>query len=214
MSAQSHESNGGKAHASNAFYVKIFAALFVITAVEITVLYLHLPQAASVATLGVLAVAKFAMVVMFFMHLFFDGRLMTFLFVAGLLMAVMTIATMKALFTVPSLTPQAEAHAVARRPPDPSKGPALFVKTTCFTCHTVQSIPEARGKVGPDLDGLATRAGSRKPGMEADAYIRESIENPGAVVVPGFANVMPPTIRQQMSDQDFEDLVAWLKTLK
>lgn len=92
-------------------------------------------------------------------------------------------------------------------------GAKVFVSKTCVTCHTISSLPEAKGTIGPKLDGLASRAGSRKPGMSADAYIRESIENPTAFVVPTFQPAMP-SLRTTMSDQEFADLVAYLETLK
>jgi len=94
-----------------------------------------------------------------------------------------------------------------------ANGPKLFVSKTCSTCHTITKVAGATGTIGPKLDGLASRAGTRKPGMSAEDYIKESIEKPGAFVVPTFANAMTPTIRSTMTDQEFADLVAFLKTL-
>ena len=69
------------------------------------------------------------------------------------------------------------------------------------------------GAVGPPLDGLASRAGARKPGLNDEEYIRESIETPGAFLVEGFSNVMPP-LRASMSDQEFNGLVDSLRSLE
>lgn len=95
---------------------------------------------------------------------------------------------------------------------DAAAGQKVFVSKTCTTCHTVKKVPEAKGTIGPDLDGLYARAGSRKPGMSADDYIKESIENPTAFVVAGFQPAMPP-LRSTMSDQEFKDLQAFLRSL-
>lgn len=91
-------------------------------------------------------------------------------------------------------------------------GAKVFLAKTCTTCHTVSKLPEAKGAIGPKLDGLGARAGSRKPGTSADAYIKESIENPTAFVVPNFPPAMPP-LRASMTDQEFTDLVAFLHSL-
>lgn len=96
---------------------------------------------------------------------------------------------------------------------DPANGPKLFVSKTCSTCHTIKKVAGAVGTIGPDLDGLAARAASRKPGMSADDYIKESIEKPTAFVVPNYQPLMPATLRSTMTDQEFADMVAFLKKL-
>jgi mono/diheme cytochrome c family protein len=59
-------------------------------------------------------------------------------------------------------------------------------KGQCTTCHGI-----GRAGRGPDLAGVGARAGSRKPGMAAKAYLVESLLEPAAFVVPGFPNIMP-----------------------
>jgi cytochrome c2 len=87
----------------------------------------------------------------------------------------------------------------------------LFESKACVTCHTLPGIASATGTVGPPLAGIANTAGTRKPGMAAEAYLRESIENPNAFVVPGFPSpsAMPPG---QATGQEVADLVAFLLT--
>lgn len=97
---------------------------------------------------------------------------------------------------------------------DPEKGSKVFLSKTCNACHTISSLPGAVGTIGPKLDGLASRAGERKPGMDAVAYITESIETPSAFIVPGFQNMMTPGLRNNMTDEEFQDLLAFLMTLK
>jgi mono/diheme cytochrome c family protein len=67
----------------------------------------------------------------------------------------------------------------------------LFASKGCAACHTIQSLPFARGTVGPNLTNLGREAGTMKPGMAAKDYIRESILQPNAFVVPGFPSPSP-----------------------
>jgi mono/diheme cytochrome c family protein len=59
-------------------------------------------------------------------------------------------------------------------------------KGQCTTCHGV-----GRAGRGPDLAGVGGRAGTRKPGTKAAAYLVESLISPSAFVVDGFPNIMP-----------------------
>ncbi len=83
----------------------------------------------------------------------------------------------------------------------------------CIACHNMPPNDAPSSPMGPDMAGVATRAATRKPGMSADAYLRESVASPQAYVVPGYDPVMP-NLRGKMSDQDFEDIIAYLKSLK
>jgi mono/diheme cytochrome c family protein len=59
-------------------------------------------------------------------------------------------------------------------------------KGQCTTCHGI-----GRAGRGPDLAGVGARAGTRKPGMKAAAYLVESLVSPQAYVVPTFPPIMP-----------------------
>ncbi len=96
---------------------------------------------------------------------------------------------------------------------DPSKGPALLVSKTCGTCHMVKGVKGAAGNIGPALDGIATTAATRVAGLDAEAYLHQSIEQPQAFVVPKYQPVMP-ALRTTLSDQEYADLIAYLLTLK
>jgi len=101
---------------------------------------------------------------------------------------------------------------------DAAAGEALFKQATigaapgCSTCHSTE--PNQAG-VGPSLAGVASRAGQRVPGQTAEQYLRNSILTPNAYVVQGFsANVMYQDFSKVLSDQQVNDLVAYLLTLK
>jgi cytochrome c oxidase subunit IV len=75
------------AHPSPAQYVGIAVILALITAVEVGIYYLNLPDKLLVAMLLGLAFIKFSMVAAYFMHLKFDGRLLRRLFITGICLA-------------------------------------------------------------------------------------------------------------------------------
>ena len=72
---------------SQAAYVRIAVFLAAITGLEVTIYYPSFSTPLKVVGLVFLAAIKFSTVVAFFMHLRFDGRLLTFIFAAGLILA-------------------------------------------------------------------------------------------------------------------------------
>jgi nitric oxide reductase subunit C len=110
--------------------------------------------------------------------------------------------------------------------PDPvALGEALFRRSppACFSCHSIQ---QGVNLVGPSLAGLATR-GARivaAPDYKGAArtpedYIRESIVNPGAYLVPGVTfsaggqSIMPP-YGSVLTPEEIDQLVAYLATFR
>jgi mono/diheme cytochrome c family protein len=101
---------------------------------------------------------------------------------------------------------------------DPERGKVLFQQgggggaPACSSCHSTEP-----GKiiVGPSLEGVAERASERKPAMSAEDYLRESILDPNAYVVEGYARgVMYQRFGEILSEKDIDSLVAYLLTLK
>ena len=74
-------------HASIATYLKVAAILCVVTALEFTVIYVRRLTPILVPLLLTMSIGKFALVAMYFMHLRYDGKSLTFLFVAPLILA-------------------------------------------------------------------------------------------------------------------------------
>ncbi|GAB4541022.1 MAG: hypothetical protein Kow0063_31460 [Anaerolineae bacterium] len=90
-----------------------------------------------------------------------------------------------------------------------ARGQQLFVSSGCAGCHAIEGI--SNGVVGPNLTQIAQVAATRKDGVSAEDYIRESILNPNAYVVDGYQpNLMPQTYDQQLSGRDLDDLIAFL----
>jgi cytochrome c551/c552 len=104
-------------------------------------------------------------------------------------------------------TPAAGQQAAGGGMGNPQNGAQLFVSKGCSGCHKIADIPGAVGQVGPELTHVGTVAASRKPGLDAEAYIRESVRQPAAFLAPGFPNDMPML---PVSDAELNDLVAML----
>jgi cytochrome c oxidase subunit 4 len=93
-----HGHEGG--HASPGFYWMIGGILTVITAVEVAIFYIPFLEPVLVPLLLVLSAAKFLLVVMFFMHLKFDSKVFTGVFMAGMVLAVFMTTALVVLYKV------------------------------------------------------------------------------------------------------------------
>ena len=104
-------------------------------------------------------------------------------------------------------------------------GEALFKRTppACFSCHSLQ---QGMILVGPSLAGLATRTeallasgGYKGSAKSLPDYIRESIVNPHAHVVPGQTfsaggRSIMPAYDTILKPDEIDHLVAYLATFK
>ena len=76
------------AHGGVGTYVKVAAILTVITALEFAVIYIRALTPIVVPLLLVMSAGKFALVVLFFMHLRYDSKALSVLFAGPLLIAI------------------------------------------------------------------------------------------------------------------------------
>jgi|GEM_PF-692159 len=121
-------------HPTNRFYLIIGAALLGLTVLEILG-YMGeesgvLGAGAAATIILVLSAAKFLMVVAFYMHLKFDHKLFTGIFVFPAMLATLVIGSMILLFHVlhgeatavhPTITTNENIHGAATSPPGPDK---------------------------------------------------------------------------------------------
>ncbi len=99
LAIHSHDSDGAshEEHPTSGVYIRVALILAIITVVEVVIYYVPSLRGVLVPALMVLSIAKFLMVVGFFMHLKFDNRLFRFMFAAGL---VVTLAVYLALLAM------------------------------------------------------------------------------------------------------------------
>jgi nitric oxide reductase subunit C len=108
---------------------------------------------------------------------------------------------------------------------DAGRGARLYATLPCASCHDV-SRPWPGGEVCPNLGNIASEAARivRRPdyhgrAKDAAGYIRESIVDPNAYIVPGPSyrqadgqSVMPKEFAQSLTPAQLDDLVAFLLT--
>ena len=83
----------------------------------------------------------------------------------------------------------------------------------CLACHTT----DGTAGVGPTWQGLFGSQERLQDGttVEVDpGYLRESIVEPGAKITEGFQNIMPADIARDMTDEQIEDVIAFIESLK
>ncbi len=87
-------------HPGAGTYVAIGAILTLITGVEVAVYYITALHPVLAPVLITLSAAKFILVIMFYMHLKFDSRLFSTVFIGPLLLAVTVVISLFILFKV------------------------------------------------------------------------------------------------------------------
>ncbi|PJZ40980.1 cytochrome c oxidase subunit II [Leptospira kmetyi] len=96
--------------------------------------------------------------------------------------------------------------------PPAELGKKLYAEKACAGCHSI----DGSRLVGPSYKGLfgSTREFEAGPGATADEnYIRKSILQPTAQVVKGYPPAMP-SYQGQLSDDEINALIEYIKTLK
>ena len=85
-------------------------------------------------------------------------------------------------------------------------------KGQCSACHTVDtSAPPGRC---PDLTDIGVNAANRVPGMDAKAYLIESMYQPANFLVPGYGKIMPEVWKAPiaLSKLEIEAVIAYLQS--
>jgi mono/diheme cytochrome c family protein len=89
---------------------------------------------------------------------------------------------------------------------DPAAGEEIFA-STCGGCHT-----ENGDQPAPPRVGMGERAATRVEGMDAAEYLHQSIVDPHAFLVEDYGPIMPDTYGEDFSDEEINNLVAYLLT--
>ncbi len=91
-------------------------------------------------------------------------------------------------------------------------GGVLSAGAGCQECHSLDGSEKAGSRRAPTWQGVSGRAGNRVPGLSAEKYLRESIVDPAAYIVEGYSDIMPKGFRFLLSEEDIDNLVAFLLT--
>ncbi len=98
--------------------------------------------------------------------------------------------------------------------PSPTRGEMLYKTKGCIACHSIDGSP----RVGPSFYQLfghqvtVITNGAEKTLTVDEDYIKRSILDPGVEKVKGFENIpMPP---QNVTDEEIEDIIAYIRTLE
>ena len=89
-------------------------------------------------------------------------------------------------------------------------GKRVYDEKGCSGCHSVDGSPG----VGPSFKGIWGRTHALQGGGRVkvdEGYVRESIVNPGAKVVAGFENLMPPI---PLEEREIQGVVTYLRSLR
>lgn len=94
-----------------------------------------------------------------------------------------------------------------------ARGQQSYTTYGCNACHSLDGNPG----VGPSFKGIYGKEHTFEDGTTAvadEAYLYESIVNPTAKIVKGFAPAMPPTFGQTLTEEQINDLIAFIKAQK
>ena len=93
------------------------------------------------------------------------------------------------------------------------RGEYVYRNNACLGCHSL----DGSKLVGPSFKGAYGRSAKLSTGEEykiTDEYIKNSILNPGSQVVEGYLAGAMPSYKGQLSDEDIDGVIEYMKTLK
>ncbi len=114
---------------------------------------------------------------------------------------------------------QADTTAQAAAVGDPERGRQIWDDGGgvlsgggCSECHSLDGSEKVASSQAPTFQGISGQAGDRVPGLSAEEYLRESIVDPAAYIVEGYSDFMPKGFRILLSEEDIDNLVAFILT--
>ena len=79
----------------------------------------------------------------------------------------------------------------------------------CARCHALEPDTVI---VGPSLQGIGERAGTRVAGQAAAEYLLVSVLDPADYLVEGFEDLMPTTLGTELTGEELDAVIAYLLT--
>lgn len=98
--------------------------------------------------------------------------------------------------------------------PPQELGKKIFTNKACTACHSIDGTTV----VGPSLKGLFSGSKDRQfedgtTGVIDENYVQESILYPDTKIVKGFADKKMSSFKDQLTETELKNLIAYLKTL-
>ncbi len=84
-----------------------------------------------------------------------------------------------------------------------SYGKVLFETRGCSSCHAIKS---GKDSLGPNLSGIGKR--------KSEDYIKQSIENPSAIVVAGYEDISMPNFGEILNQKQVKALVMYISRIE
>lgn len=93
------------------------------------------------------------------------------------------------------------------------RGERWYTTYGCNACHSLDGTPG----VGPTWQGLYGSQRQFTDGTSTtadDEYLYNSIRNPGATIVEGFQDLMPANVAADMTDDQINDVIRFIESLR
>jgi mono/diheme cytochrome c family protein len=91
---------------------------------------------------------------------------------------------------------------------DAASGARWVEEFGCIACHRLAG----NVNIAPNWQGIAARAGDRRPPLTAAAYLYESITQPTNFVVADYLPSMPADYATRLTEKQLGDIIAYLLT--
>ncbi len=91
------------------------------------------------------------------------------------------------------------------------RGEQVAKENGCTACHTADG-GKSTGPTWKDLAGSEVELDGGETVVADDEYLRTAILDPKSQVVAGYPNIMP-VYENQLSDEELDDLIAYLRDL-
>ena len=158
-------------------YVVVAIFLFAITLVEFLIIVPENFRGAgwTIAPLVILSVIKFAVVILFYMHLKFDNRMLTWIFLGGLFLGLAVTMSLVGLFGTFTPSPRGWAQANAVAFEHPAEAGGEHVETPPATGSTVTDPEPAAATTPPASSGPATTPTAGDPARGKEVFLGTGI---------------------------------------
>ena len=100
--------------------------------------------------------------------------------------------------------------------PTPTRDPVLAAGQKVFVAHcgACHSVEPGSTIVGPSLANVAETGGTRVDGLDARAYVYNSVMRPSDYLVEGFGDLMPQDLARKLTGEELDSVVAYVLSLE